>query len=71
MDGRGGTFSKNIQIYAPSSTIQSHIQGTMMDVLYNPTVGVNILSSSFASIILKDKPLAPTSKNSRMLPIPS
>ena len=36
-----------------------------MDVLYNPMVGANILSSSFASTSFKDEPLAPTTKTFR------
>jgi hypothetical protein len=40
--------SKKIQIRAPSSTIQCHISRIMVNTPYNPTVGANLMSASFA-----------------------
>jgi len=40
----------------------------MVDVLYNPTTGANIMSTSFASAIFGNEPLAPTNKSPRIAP---
>jgi hypothetical protein len=48
--------SEAIQIYTLSSTIQCQVQGTTVNVLYNPTVGETGMSASFVSIHLWDKP---------------
>ena len=40
----------------------------MVDVLYNPTVGANIMSASFASAYFGNEPLAPTNKSLRVAP---
>jgi len=60
--------SKEIQIHTPSSTIQCRISRTMVDVLYNPTVGANLMSKSFASTYLGDEPFAPTNRSLRIAP---
>ena len=60
--------SEEIQIHTPSSTIQCRISRTMVDVLYNPTVGANLMSKSFASTYLGDKPFAPTNRSLRIAP---
>ena len=39
-----------------------------MDVLYNPTVGANIMSASFASTYFGNEPIAPTNKCLRIAP---
>ena len=59
--------SKEIQIHTPS-TIQCKICGIMVDILYNPTVGANLMSSSFASTYLGNEPIAPTIKSYRVTP---
>jgi hypothetical protein len=41
--------SSEIQIRMTSSVIQCKIHGIMVDVLYNPTVGANIMSASFVA----------------------
>ena len=40
----------------------------MVDVLYNPIVGANLMSKSLASTYLGDEPLAPTNKSLRIAP---
>jgi hypothetical protein len=47
---------------SPSNTIYCQINKDSFDALYNPVVGVNIMSSIFAHDLLKDMPLAPTIK---------
>jgi len=58
--------SEEIQIHTPSSTIQCRISTTMVDVLYNPTVGTNLMSKSFAITYLGDEPFAPTNISLRI-----
>ena len=53
---------QEIQICSPSSTIQCYLKGTKVDVLYNPTVGANIMSDSCALAFLGDEPLVPTDR---------
>jgi hypothetical protein len=60
--------SEEIQICTPSSTIQCNIHDDLVDVLYNPTVGANIMSASFASTYFSNKTLAPTNKSLRVAP---
>ena len=60
--------SKEIQIHTPSSSIQCRISRTMVDVLYNPIVGANLMSKSFATTYLSDKPFAPTNKSLKIAP---
>jgi hypothetical protein len=59
---------EEIQIYIPSSIIQCQISRTMTNILYNPIVGVNLMSASFASTYLGDEPLTPTNKTFRIAP---
>jgi len=40
----------------------------MVDVVYNPTVGANIMSASFVSAYFGNEPLAPTNKSHRVDP---
>jgi hypothetical protein len=40
----------------------------MVDILYNPTVGANLMSTSFASTYLGNEPIAPTIKSCRVTP---
>jgi hypothetical protein len=47
---------------SPSISISCQINKAPFDALYNPVVGVNIMSSSFAHELLKDMPLTPTTK---------
>jgi hypothetical protein len=60
--------SKEIQIHTPSLTIQYQIYRTTVDVLYNPTVGANLMSTSFAHTYLGAEHLAPTNKSLRVAP---
>jgi hypothetical protein len=60
--------SEEIQIRAPSLTIQCMIRDNLVDVLYNPTVGANIMSTSFLSTYFGKEPLAPTNKSLRAGP---
>ena len=46
----------------PSVSIHCQINKAPFDALYNPVVGVNIMSASFAHDLLKHMPLTPTTK---------
>ena len=58
----GETSPEIIQFHAPSLTIPCSIEGTAVLALYNPMVGVNIISSSFASDHLGERRVTPTTK---------
>ena len=64
----GERSSEEIQIHTPSSTIHCKIQGTCVDVLYNPFVGANLMSTAFISAYLGEKSLAPIVKSLRSCP---
>jgi hypothetical protein len=51
-----------VRLDSPSITIYFQINKDSFDTLYNPVVGVNIMSSIFTHDLLKDMPLAPTTK---------
>jgi hypothetical protein len=51
-----------IRLDSPSITIYCQINKDSFNALYNLVVGVNIMSSVFAHVLLKDMPLAPTTK---------
>ena len=51
-----------IHLYSPSISIRCQINKAPLDALYNPFVGVNIMSTSFAHDLLKHMPLTPTTK---------
>jgi hypothetical protein len=51
-----------IRLDSPSITIHCQINKAPFDVFYNLVVGVNIMSTSFAHDLLRDMPLAPTTK---------
>jgi hypothetical protein len=53
---------KVIRLDSPSTSIYCQINKDSFNALYNPVVGVNIKSSIFAHDLLKDMPLAPTTK---------
>ena len=63
--------SEEIHICTPSLTIQCNICDDLVDVLYNPTIGANIMSASFASAYFGNEPLAPTNKSFRVAPCSS
>jgi hypothetical protein len=54
--------SEMIHLDSPSISINCQINKAPFDALYNLIVGVNIMSSDFAHDLLKDMPLAPTTK---------
>ena len=60
-------FSDVIHLESPSISICCQISGTSFDTLYNPVVGVNIMSITFAPNLLKDMPLTPTTKHLKSL----
>ncbi len=62
----GELSSESIQIRCPSSTIMCFIGGNLVCALYNPSVGANIMSATFALDCLGDKPLEPTVKTFRI-----
>ena len=51
-----------IRIDSPFISIRCQINKAPFVALYNPVVGVNIMSTSFAHDLLKDMPLTPTTK---------
>jgi len=60
---------EEIQIQTPSLPIQCKVARIMVDLLYNPIVGANLMSASFAHTYLGDEALAPTSKHFRVGPL--
>ena len=63
----GELSSEPLKIVAPSLTIHCFIQGTLEEVLYNPTVRANIMSASYAFMHLENS-LVPTEKTLRNAP---
>ena len=61
----GETSSEIIQFHSPSLTIPCFIEGTAVTALYNPTVGVNIISASFASDHSSERRITLTTKSLR------
>ena len=59
--------SEEILIRTPLP-IQCRIYGRWVEVLYNPTVGANLMYASFAHTYLGDEHLAPTTKSFRNAP---
>ena len=51
-----------IRLDSPSISIRCQINKAPFNALYNPIVGVNIMSSFFALDLLKHMPLTPTTK---------
>jgi hypothetical protein len=51
-----------IHINSPSITIQCQLDKYHFETLYNPVVGVNIMSATFVEHLLKYIPLALTNK---------
>jgi hypothetical protein len=49
-----------IRLDSPSISIRCQINKAPFDALYNPVMGVNIMSPSFAHDLLKNMPLTPT-----------
>jgi hypothetical protein len=64
----GELLLEEIQIQTPSLTIPCFVQGTTVSALYNPTVGANIISSSFALSHLSEYPLLSTTRTLRTGP---
>jgi len=65
----GELSSEEIQIHTPSQPVRCKIQGNWLDALYNPTVGANLMSSSFAHAYLGNEPLAPTAAGEDPTPL--
>jgi hypothetical protein len=63
--GEGELSSEPIQIRAPSFPIHCKIQGDWVEVLYNPTVGANLMSHSFALAHLSQERRLPTVRTFR------
>jgi hypothetical protein len=51
-----------IRLDSPSITIHCQINKAPFDAFYNLVLGVNVMSTSFAHDLLRDMPLAPTTK---------
>ena len=60
--------SEEIHISTPSITIQCQIYRTIVDVLYNATVGANLMPTSFTHIYLGAELLALRNKSLRDAP---
>jgi hypothetical protein len=60
--GESELSPKIIRLDSPSVTIECQLDKAPFDLFYNPIVGVNIMSATFAQDLLKDMPLAPTTK---------
>ena len=60
--------SEEIQIHTPSSTIRCSIGRTSIDVLYNPTVGANLMFASFAHTYFSNDTITPTIKSCKVVP---
>jgi hypothetical protein len=54
--------SEIIRLDSPSVTIERQPDKAPFDFFYNPIVGANIMNTTFAQDLLKDMPLAPTTK---------
>jgi len=54
--------SQLIRFNSPSFIIKLQVDSHPFEALYNPVVGVNIMSYTFAKEFLKDMPLIPTNK---------
>ena len=54
--------SEAIQILSPSTTMPCSLRGTVVEALYNPTVGTSILSEFLAKNLLGNMPLVLTNK---------
>ena len=52
-----------IRIQTPLYNLPCFIQGTVVSILYSPTVGANIMSASFTLSHLSNNPLLPTSRS--------
>ena len=51
-----------IHLDSPSTSIRCQIHKTSFDAFYNPVVGVNLMSKSFAHTLPKNMQLTPTAK---------
>ena len=55
-------FPQVIRFNSPSIAIKLQVDSYPFEALYNPDVGVNIMSYTFAKNFLRDIPLIPTNK---------
>jgi len=60
--GESNLSPEVIRLDSPSTSIRCQIHKTSFDALYNPIVGVNLLSKSFAHTLLENFQLTPTTK---------
>ena len=60
--------SEEIQMCTPSSTIRCSIGRTSVEVLYNPMVRANLMSTSFAHTYFSDDAITSTIKTCRIAP---
>jgi hypothetical protein len=59
---------EEVRIHTPSSTIRCSIGRTSVDVFYNPIVGANLMSVSFAHTYFSDDAITSTIKTYRIAP---
>nr|XP_025879184.1 uncharacterized protein LOC112937953 [Oryza sativa Japonica Group] len=62
MAKRGRAFIRSNLDKYPSRIIPCHLEGNDVGILYSPTVGVNLISESFAFAYLSDKAVTPINK---------
>jgi len=60
--GESKLSPKVIRLDSPSTSIRCHIRKTSLDAFYNPVVGVNLMSKSFAHTLSRNMQLTPTTK---------
>jgi len=56
-----------LRVISPPSTIPCTIRGTLLDILYSPTIGANIISSECTFQLLGDELLIQTDKTFKTL----
>jgi hypothetical protein len=59
--------SEAIQILSPSTAMPCSLRGTVVEALYNPTVGTSIMLELLAKNLLGNMPLVPTNKLLKVL----
>lgn len=60
--------SKEFDVRSPFTILRAKIHSNWEDVRYNPTVGANIMSASYAKVFLEDLTLTPTTTTLRLEP---
>lgn len=59
---KGEASSTPLEVTHSSSVLRCHVRDQLVNALYNPTIGANIMSHSFAFTHLGNVPLSPTGR---------